>query len=1350
MRVLTGLPEDAGLAVVLALQHREAMDEESLRRALGERAGALVPVADGVPLEAGRIFLPASDVIVTLNEGRFRTRSAEREQGGRAIIDSLFLSMATDGDGHAIGLVLAGTGADGTLGVAAIKEAGGFTLAEAEEGTGAAELASSNSPAALVDLVLPADQLSRRIALHAQHLAEHSAADAEPQARPAEAAGALDRIATLLRERTGHDFHGYRRPTFLRRVQRRMGVLGAETLNTYLNALQTRPDEPQLLFNDLLIGVTRFFRDAREFEFLEREVVPRLFEGKGREDQVRIWVLGCSTGEEAYSIAILLREFAAKLEAPPGIQIFATDLDGRALASARAGRYKRDIAQDVGLERLARWFIEQGDTYAVSRELRDVCVFSQHSLVKDTPFSRLDLVSCRNLLIYLGPELQDRVIPLFHFALKPTGYLFLGSSEGVARHNDLFAPVDRGVRIFRRVETGRRILRDFPARGMLRAPTGIPAMPVARTADPGLVRRAERLAERHAPAYAIIDRGFDLLHLSARVGRFIHPTAGSFSPNLLDLVHPDLRLDLRGALTKAAQDGDPIRVDGVRMDMEGQGAAVDLVVEPIPDGLADNHGAPGTPRGFVVLFKDGPPPPEAGETGPGGLASAENVRRLEAELRLTRQRLQATIEELENTNEELRSSNEEYQSLNEELQSANEEMATSKEELQSLNEELTTVNHELDHRVQELARANSDLTNLLQATQIATVFLDTQLRVTNFTPTAGEVFRLVDTDLGRPIEHIKSRVAYEGLQEDVRRVLRTLSAIEREVQEPGTGVRYIARVLPYRSVDNVIAGAVVTFTDITPLARAQERLRESEARLAADLAGMRRLYELHARLASEINLKAALGEILGAACEFTRTHRGCVQLVSEDGLRLEMFAWRGYADDGPFVSHFRHKDLEQGPDAARVERRRFLIEDTRTFPGLIGTEDGAAALADGILAVQSTPMISRKGETVGILSTQFREPHRPSDDELRLIDLLAWAAADWVERHRAEAALRESEARFRQFGEASPDVLWVRDAEGLRYEYLSPAFEAIYGGDRGRVLEDGVARWAELIHPEDREAALGKLERVRQGERVTHEYRIRRPSDGEDRWLRDTDFPLFDEAGRVERLGGIGQDVTEEKDAAGRQAVLVAEIQHRTRNLMAVVRSLAEKTMAGAADLQEFRQTFRDRLLALSRVQGLLSRLTGGQRLTFDELIRAELTAIGAIDGEGRGPQVVLEGPAGVRLRTGSVQTFSLALHELATNAVKYGALSRPEGRLSVRWRLEFREDGHPVLHVDWQEHGVSVPEPEDRLPRRRGYGRELIERALPYQLKAHTHYELGPDGVNCSIAVPVSAGVTAEGSEDA
>ncbi len=813
-QLFEGIDPDLGAAYVVAARQLEGLSVDTVLESLSSHTSLPVKVAaTGDRLEPNFIYVGGPDDMLTLEDGELRTRPATEPVGHRGTVDTMLVSLAEHAHERAVAVVLAGLGSDGTTGITATKKFGGLSIAEKAEGQEETASQGAVGPRGIVDLLLPIEDIPREIARYVGNLAlvDESASDELPGNYAAE----IGQIATILRNTTGNDFHGYKRNTFFRRVQRRMQVVQIADIADYIERLRSDREEIQHLFQDLLIGVTQFFRDPQEFEVLEREL-PRLFDGKGPDDQLRVWVLGCATGEEAYSLAILLREHMSGLESPPYVQIFATDLDARALSVARTGRYADSIAEHVRPDRLARWFVKEGDTYFVVKELREMCIFSPHNVVKDAPFSRIDLLSCRNLLIYLNADLQNRVIPIFHFSLRPGGILFLGSSENVTRHHKLFAPVDRKNRVFRRLETATRILPDFPLSPRVRSverPDSPP--PLAPRGSPlsGMVsRRAEAVAERYAPAYVVLDEQYEILHFSGRTGRYLEPNPGAATLALLNLVHRDLRLDLRSALHRATHDGVRIETPSVPVHRDGEAYGVKLIVEPI--GGSDN-GA------LLVLFQESGALPE---TAPGNgerLANDEHVQRLEAELRITKERLQATIEELESTNEELKSSNEEYQSINEELQSANEELETSKEELQSVNEELQTVNGELAHRVSELARANSDLKNLLESTQIATLFLDNDLRVRNFTPAATDIFHLLETDVGRPIGHVASRVTYPELEQDVRKVLKSLAPVEREVAGADHS-HFVVRVLPYRSIDNFIAGAVVTFVDVSGAVQAKE------------------------------------------------------------------------------------------------------------------------------------------------------------------------------------------------------------------------------------------------------------------------------------------------------------------------------------------------------------------------------------------------------------------------------------------------------------------------------------------------------------------------------------------------
>jgi two-component system CheB/CheR fusion protein len=821
-RLFDDLDPKLGAAFVIAVRQQDGLSSKTVAESLVKHTKLPVKMAtNGEALRAGHIYVGGPNELITIIDGTIEVRPAEEPVGHRGTVDSMLMSLAEHAQDRAIAVILCGLGSEGTAGVTATKKYGGLSIAESRDGEAEAAEQGAATPAGVVDLLLPIDQIAAQIALYVHGLRTLGIAETTDEI-PAKVSEQLTQIAGILRSVTGNDFHGYKSNTFLRRVQRRMQVVQVATIDQYVTRLKKSRDEVQHLFQDLLIGVTQFFRDPREFEMLEREL-PGLFEGKGTVDQFRVWVLGCATGEEAYSIGMLLAEQLSRIENAPSVQIFATDLDARALGVARAGRYPQTIAADVSPEPLARWFVKEGDTYCVVKELREMCIFSPHNLIKDAPFSRIDLLSCRNLLIYLNTDLQDRVIPIFHFSLRPGGILFLGSSENVTRHQKLFAPVDRKNRLFRRLETATRVLPEFPLAARTGRRDGLPEKipaPLRPTSLAGTIsRRASQVAERYAPAYVVIDTEHEVLHFSGKTGRYLEPTTGAASLNLLNLVHRDLRLDLRSALHHVAEEKKRLEISRIPVRDNGHSSLVNLIVEPV--------GEPGEVTAMVVIFQDAGAAPESAARE-RGKATDEHVERLEAELRLTKDRLQATIEELESTNEELKSSNEEYQSINEELQSANEELETSKEELQSVNEELQTVNAELAHRVNDLARANSDLRNLLESTQIATVFLDNDLRVRRFTPAATDIFHLLESDVGRPIEHLGSRVSYPELSEDVRKVLARLGTVERELVSREGG-HYIARVHPYRSVDNFIAGAVLTFVDVTSTVKAEAALRESEA-----------------------------------------------------------------------------------------------------------------------------------------------------------------------------------------------------------------------------------------------------------------------------------------------------------------------------------------------------------------------------------------------------------------------------------------------------------------------------------------------------------------------------------------
>ncbi len=597
-QLFAGLTATIGAAYLIAVRQDEGLDVDTVVVALEHQSPFGVTVAaDGEVIEPNHIYVGGLDDLMTIVDGHLRIRPAQAPVGHRGTVDSLMVSLAEHAHDRAVAVILAGLGTDGAAGLTATKKFGGLSIAELTPG-GHEAVPGGAGPAPVADLHLPVVEIATQIALYAANLAPLSETEGQDDlAEDIEAQ--ITEITTILRNVTSHDFHGYKRGTFIRRVQRRIQVLQFASVDAYLVRLRADRDEVQNLFQDLLIGVTQFFRDPAEFEALEREL-PRLFEGKGAGDQLRVWVLGCATGEEAFSIAILLREQMAALDHPPDVQIFATDLDARALSLARAGRYAEGaIAGHIRPDRLARWFVREGDTYCVSKELREMCIFSPHNIVKDAPFSRIDILSCRNLLIYLSTDLQNRVVPIFHFSLRTGGVLFLGSSENVTRHQKLFAPIDRKNRVFRRLETATRIIPDFPLtpRPRLSQSQDFGALPSAqsgRLTGP-ISRRAEAIAERYAPAYVVVDTQGDVLHFSGRTGRYLEPAAGAATLNLLNLVNRDLRLDLRSALGRAVAERLQIELPRLQLTREDRTYVVNVVVEPVDTADVTS---------LVVLFQD--------------------------------------------------------------------------------------------------------------------------------------------------------------------------------------------------------------------------------------------------------------------------------------------------------------------------------------------------------------------------------------------------------------------------------------------------------------------------------------------------------------------------------------------------------------------------------------------------------------------------------------------------------------------------------------------------------------------------------------------------------------------------
>jgi two-component system CheB/CheR fusion protein len=814
------MPPSSGMGFVV-VSHQHA-GHVSLLPSLLSKCTAM-PVAEateGMEVEPNRVYLAPGGTNMAILHGTLHLMEPHSQERVPLPIDYFFRSLAGDQKQRAIGIILSGTGTDGTLGLRAIKAESGMTIAQDPQSAKYQGMPRSAITAAVVDVVQPASQMSEPLRAYARSLTRPAPAVPEH-----DASQTLKKIFILLRDRTGNDFSLYKENTIHRRIERRMNVHQIENLRQYLRFVLANPHELDALFQELLIGVTSFFRDPQAFEVLEQKVLPSLVEGKPENATLRLWVAGCSTGEEAYSLAILFREYLTQRKLPLTVQIFASDLDSRAIEAARAGLYPIGIAGDIAPERLQRFFIKEESSYRVKKEIRDLVVFATHNILTDAPFTKLDLLCCRNLLIYLEAKAQQKILPLFHYALKPNGILFLGSSETIGGFESLFTVIDRKWKLFRRSAEPSTFpgLERFPGGLMIgitetRVDDEAPTITNRHVSIPDLIQQL--LVSRYAPAAVIVNGRGEIVYIHGHTGAYLEPAPGQPTHHLVEMAREGLKHDLAMALHQAAGREDEVVRRDVRVKAHRDVILVNLTVKRI----AEPEALQGL---FLVTFETVRADKSAAQKGASARAAAplkKGESGLMRELEFTKQRLQRTIEELQTSNEELKSTNEELQSTNEELQSTNEELETAKEELQSLNEELVTVNSELQGKLDALSDANDDLQNLLNSTEVATIFLDNELRIKRFTSEAKRVSNLIAIDVGRPLSDIVSKLTHDRLLEDAQDVLRKLVPKEREVQA-ADGSWFAMRILPYRTSKTTIDGLVLTFQDITKMKEAEQVVR---------------------------------------------------------------------------------------------------------------------------------------------------------------------------------------------------------------------------------------------------------------------------------------------------------------------------------------------------------------------------------------------------------------------------------------------------------------------------------------------------------------------------------------------
>ena len=1090
------IPSDSGLAFVVVV-HLSPEYESHLAEILQPHAKIpVMQVTQTLLLEANHAYVIPPGRNLSAVDTHLRLDKLESQIQQRAPIDHFFRTLAKTHDGQSIGIILTGTGSDGTLGLRAIKGCGGSIIVQDPNDAQYDGMPQSAIATGMVDFVLPIAKIPQKL-LSLARSAQQVALPIDEESLSDEQRNTLHKIFAQIRSRVGRDFSRYKSSTIMRRIARRMQLSQIADLADYLQMLREDLKEIQSLADDLLITVTNFFRDGEVFDLLEREIIPGLFQNKSIDDEVRIWSVGCATGEEAYSLAILLLENSSKMESPPKVTVFASDLHEHSLGRARDGFYPGDIATDVSPQRLKRFFVKVDGGYRIRKEIRELVIFTPHNLLGDPPFSRLNLISCRNVMIYLQRDIQKEIIELFHYALRPEGVRLLGTSE-TADDSELFHVVSKKKSVYRK--------RNVPARE-----PRLPVFPLASprvTSDDARFEYADlpaaygtlhsRMVERYAPPSMLITPDDKVVHLSEHAGRFLVHPGGELTSSAIKLIREELRLELRSILHSARENSRPIRSNAVSLTLDDQHIRVTMDARPATASQREDYV-------LVIFNEDAFDPASIQSTDDLSVANAQSIHipsddhltgQLQTELDATRQHLQLIVEVYETSQEEMKASNEELQSANEELRSTMEELETSKEELQSMNEELQTVNQENRHKVEELAQLSSDLQNLLAATSIATLFLDRELRILRFTPATSELFNIRQADSGRPISDFTHRLGYVDMLADCQRVLKDLIPIECEVQDDSQRW-FLTRLLPYRSNDDRIEGVVMTLVDITHRKRAEQHLQQSQQR-----------YRLLIESATEYAIL-----MLDRDGSIQLWNRGAQRMFGygeEEALRQPgSILWTPEDRANGVVAMEMNEAIKAGHSVSDRWRRR---------------KDGTRFRGGGVI-------------------TAIRDDHENHTG-------FAVVMRDNTERSQTENMLQESEARLRLACEATGFGTYDYDIGNDRAVWLCELLRLLKL-PQSTVVERNIL--LDFIHPEDSEEFLANFNKtissIGEGH---HDRQFRVIIDDEVRWLRDVGHTFYDDddAGRRPvRIVGMIQDITAQKEheASLEDARAIAEAANQSR-----------------------------------------------------------------------------------------------------------------------------------------------------------------------------------------------------------
>ncbi|MCF6148617.1 MAG: PAS domain S-box protein [Candidatus Kuenenia sp.] len=1098
------MPPENGLAFII-VQHFAPGSKSILPEILQKITSMTVSeIEHGNRLQPDHVYIMPSDKhVITLNKEVFLEDFKEPPSHTKPI-DNFFISLAHHQGRNTAGIILSGTGTDGAAGIKAIKEAGGLTLAQEVSSAQFDGMPKSAIATGCVDFILHPQEmpgiLLKRITIPEDENTENTETIALKNTRR------LKEIINILLTKTGHNFSHYKKNTVARRVEKRMSQSNIKSISKYISLLQQNPSEINALFRELLITVTCFFREMENDFVLKEKVFSEILKNKSAGDTVRIWVPGCATGEEPYSIAMLFSEYLEAIQQPLKIQIFATDINENAIRFARAALYPLDRISHVSPARLERFFHKKNHSFAINDRIREMVIFSYHNLIKDPPFSRIDLISCKNLLIYFDATLQEKLLPLFFYILRPNGFLLLGKSESIRGFTDLFATIDEKNRVFKRSDV------SFPSMKTIaihpeEEKTFLPEEKNAINNEPPINIRetlAKVLFDDFSPPCVIIDEEHHIVHLHGQLDRFLKLPEGEPNLNIIKMAHKTFRPELTVVLKNALKQKKTIRSKGVRMVTGNVHSTVNIIVRPFPEAF--------TPRQlYIIIFQEqGSSERNEGKTPVSSQTdgAAPRIAELEKELDSTKKSLCDLLENLEDSNEKLILTNETFREKEEELRSTKEELETTKEELQSMNEELNIINAELQHKIDDLSKANSDINTLLSSTNIGTVFLDRNLCIKRFTPPAEKMMNLIASDVNRPICHLNTFLIQEKLIEHLEKVLNTLIPYEKEITVQDN-TWYLVRFLPYQTEKNIIDGVVITIVNITQLKRAREEVSLLE--------------KLILSINESEDFNSAMKSVLHTVCEVTNWTLGEVWFPDKSNSYLVRSA--SWFPQEPVLQNFdvlsRKHTFERGiglPGRAWSTKQVEWVRDVTLDKNFVRAE---LAETHGLKAGLAIPVLAND-VVVAVINFFMSEACDQDEQFIKLISSIASQLGMTFRRKQAEESLKH----FRLLAENIPETFWIASHDFSRIVYISPAYETIWGRTCKSLYEQPKS-WLDSIHPDDNERVLASLEKHIKGEKpFEEEFRIIKP-DGTIRTILDRAFFINDPENKFNSIVGIAQDITE-------------------------------------------------------------------------------------------------------------------------------------------------------------------------------------------------------------------------------